>query len=170
MCIRDRPGATLILQAVQDVRIGGRNSAAQYQYTIQSDSLDDLNEWGPKLLVAMRHIHQLTDVTSDAQNNGLAANLVIDRPTASRLGITPQAVDNVLYDGFGEREIATTFTLSLIHISRWCAWFASCCAYGSSSTGCPGRSPSRPPRLEYRSQPATQSLGTSTFFSMHWAR
>jgi multidrug efflux pump len=104
------PGATLILQAVQDVRIGGRNSAAQYQYTIQSDSLDDLNEWGPKLLVAMRHIHQLTDVTSDAQNNGLAANLVIDRPTASRLGITPQAVDNVLYDGFGEREIATTFT------------------------------------------------------------
>jgi multidrug efflux pump len=103
-------GATLVLQAVQDVRIGGRQSAAQYQYTIQSDNLDELNQWGPALLNAMRHIHQLADVTSDAQNNGLAANLVIDRPTASRLGITPTAIDNVLYDGFGEREIATTFT------------------------------------------------------------
>jgi multidrug efflux pump len=104
------PGANLVLQAVQDVRIGGRPSAAQYQYTIRSDSLDELNEWGPKLLTAMRRVHQLTDVTSDSQNNGLAANLVIDRPTASRLGITPQAIDNTLYDAFGEREIATTFT------------------------------------------------------------
>jgi multidrug efflux pump len=103
-------GATLVLQAVQDVRIGGRQSAAQYQYTIQSDNLNELNEWGPKLLKTMRGIHQLTDVTSDAQNNGLAANLVIDRPTASRLGITPQTIDNILYDAFGEREIATTFT------------------------------------------------------------
>jgi multidrug efflux pump len=104
------PGATLVLQAVQDVRFGGRSSAAQYQYTIQSDNLAELTEWGPKLLKTMRGIHQLTDVTSDAQNNGLAANLVIDRPTASRLGITPQAIDSILYDGFGEREIATTFT------------------------------------------------------------
>jgi multidrug efflux pump len=103
-------GATLVLQAVQDVRIGGRRSAAQYQYTIQSDNLDELNDWGPKLLKTMRGIHQLTDVTSDAQNNGLAANLVIDRLTASRLGITPQAIDNILYDAFGEREIATTYT------------------------------------------------------------
>jgi multidrug efflux pump len=104
------PGATLVLQAVQDVRIGGRASAAQYQYTIQSDNLAELNEWGPKLLKTMRGIHQLTDVTSDAQNKGLAANLVIDRPTAARLGISPQAIDNALYDAFGEREIATTFT------------------------------------------------------------
>jgi multidrug efflux pump len=104
------PGATLVLQAVQDVRIGGRQSAAQYQYTIRSDNLDELNQWGPKLLTTMRHIAQLTDVTSDAQNNGLAANLVIDRLTASRLGISAQAIDNILYDGFGEREIATTFT------------------------------------------------------------
>jgi multidrug efflux pump len=103
-------GATLVLQAVQDVRIGGRQSAAQYQYTIRSDNLNELNEWGPKLLKTMRGIHQLTDVTSDAQNNGLAANLVFDRPTASRLGITPQTIDNILYDAFGEREIATTFT------------------------------------------------------------
>ncbi len=104
------PGATLVLQAIQDVRIGGRSSAAQYQYTIQSDNLAELTEWGPKLLKTMRGIHQLTDVTSDAQNNGLAANLVIDRQTASRLGITPEAIDNILYDAFGEREIATTYT------------------------------------------------------------
>jgi len=104
------PGASLILQAVQDVRIGGRASAALYQYTIQSDNLGELSQWGPRLLATMRKIPQLTDVTSDAQNNGLAANLVIDRRTASRLGITPQAIDNILYDGFGEREIATTYT------------------------------------------------------------
>ena len=104
------PGATLYLQAVQDVRIGGRQSAAQYQYTIQSDSLATLNHWGPVLLKAMKGLHQLTDVNSDAQNSGLSANLVIDRPTAARLGITPQAIDSVLYDAFGEREIATTYT------------------------------------------------------------
>jgi multidrug efflux pump len=104
------PGATLVLQAQQDVRIGGRQSAAQFQYTIQSDNLADLNQWGPVLLKMMRGIRQLTDVTSDAQNNGLAANLVIDRATASRLGITPAAIDSVLYDAFGEREIATTYT------------------------------------------------------------
>jgi multidrug efflux pump len=104
------PGATLVLQSVQDVRIGGRPSASQYQYTIQSENLPDLNEWGPKLLKVMRGIRQITDVTSDAQNNGLDANLVIDRPTASRLGITPQVIDNTLYDAFGEREIATTYT------------------------------------------------------------
>jgi multidrug efflux pump len=105
------PGATLYLQSVQDVRIGGRQSAAQYQYTIQSDNLPTLNHWGAVLLKAFKGIHQLPDMNSDAQNNGLSANLVIDRPTAARLGITPQAIDSVLYDAFGEREIATTYTL-----------------------------------------------------------
>jgi multidrug efflux pump len=104
------PGATLFLQAVQDVRIGGRQSAAQYQYTIQSDNLQTLNHWGQVLLKAFKGIHQLTDMNSDAQNKGLAANLVIDRATASRLGISPQDIDSVLYDAFGEREIATTYT------------------------------------------------------------
>jgi multidrug efflux pump subunit AcrB len=104
------PGATLFLQAVQDVRIGGRQSPAQYQYTIQSADLPTLNHWGPILLKSLKGIHQLTDVNSDAQNKGLAANLVIDRPTAARLGITPESIDNVLYDAFGEREIATTYT------------------------------------------------------------
>jgi multidrug efflux pump subunit AcrB len=104
------PGATLFLQAVQDVRIGGRQSAAQYQYTIQSDNLQTLNHWGQVLLKAFKGIHQLPDMNSDAQNKGLASNLVIDRATASRLGISPQDIDNVLYDAFGEREIATTYT------------------------------------------------------------
>ena len=104
------PGATLYLQAVQDVRIGGRQSAAQYQYTIQSDNLPTLNHWGVVLLKEFKKIHQLTDMNSDQQNKGLEANLVIDRPTASRLGITPESIDNILYDAFGEREIATTYT------------------------------------------------------------
>src|SRR3984957_7371034 len=99
------PGATLYLQAVQDVRIGGRQSAAQYQYTIQSDNLQTLNHWGAVLLKTFKGIHQLNDMNSDAQNKGLSANLVIDRPTASRLGVTPQDIDNILYDAFGEREI-----------------------------------------------------------------
>jgi multidrug efflux pump len=104
------PGATLFLQAVQDVRIGGRQSAAQYQYTIQSDNLQTLNQWGIALLKTFKGIHQLTDMNSDAQNKGLAANLVVDRQTAARLGISPQDIDSVLYDAFGEREIATTYT------------------------------------------------------------
>ncbi len=103
------PGATLVLQAQQDVRTGGRFSAAQYQYTIQSDNLQELNKWGPLLLRTMRKIPQLTDVTTDAQNSGLAANLEIDRPTAARMGITAAAIDSVLYDAFGEREIATMY-------------------------------------------------------------
>ena len=104
------PGVTLYLQAAQDVRVGGRQSAAQYQYTLQSDNLEELAHWAPELLRLMRKIPQLTDVNSDQQNNGLEANLVIDRPTASRMGITPQNLDNILNDAFGEREIAKTFT------------------------------------------------------------
>jgi hydrophobe/amphiphile efflux-1 (HAE1) family protein len=104
------PGATLYLQAVQDVRIGGRQSAAQYQYTIQTDNLQLLNHWGQVLLKSFKAIRQLPDMNSDAQNKGLASNLVIDRATAARLGISPQDIDSVLYDAFGEREIATTYT------------------------------------------------------------
>jgi multidrug efflux pump len=104
------PGATLYLQAVQDLRVGGRQSAAQYQYTLQSDNLDELTHWAPILVNLMRKMPILTDVNSDQQNRGLEANLVIDRPSASRLGITPMTIDNILYDAFGEREIATMFT------------------------------------------------------------
>jgi multidrug efflux pump len=104
------PGAVLYLQSNQDVKMGARNSPAQFQYTIQSDNLKVLNGWAPKLLAAMQKLPGLVDVNSDAQNNGLAVNLVIDRPTASRLGITPAVIDNVLYDAFGEREIARTYS------------------------------------------------------------
>jgi multidrug efflux pump len=104
------PGVTLYLQAVQDLRVGGRSSAAQYQYTLQSDNLDELTRWAPRLLNEMRKMHELTDVNSDQQNSGLDAGLDIDRQTASRMGITPQLLDNILYDAFGEREIARTYT------------------------------------------------------------
>ncbi len=104
------PGVTLFLQASQDIRIGGRQSAAQYQYTLQSDNLAELTYWSPLLVNLMKKMPQVTDVNSDQQNNGLEANLIIDRPTASRLGITPQIVDNILYDAFGEREVARTYT------------------------------------------------------------
>jgi multidrug efflux pump len=105
------PGVTLYLQAVRDVRVGGRSSAAQYQYTLQSEDLSLLTHWAPLLLARMKKMPQLADVNSDQQNHGLEASLVIDRPTASRLGITPAVVDNTLYDAFGEREIATTYGL-----------------------------------------------------------
>jgi multidrug efflux pump len=104
------PGITLFLQSAQDLRVGGRQSAAQYQYTLQSDKLEDLTHWAPVLTNLMKRLPQITDVVSDQQNSGLEAGLSIDRPTASRLGITPSALDNVLYDAFGEREIARTFS------------------------------------------------------------
>src|SRR6202030_1294542 len=90
-------GVNLFLQSAQDNRVGGRQSAGQDQYTLQSDSLDELMTWAPKLLTLMKKMPELTDVNSDQQNSGLNANLVIDRTTASRVGITPQALDSTLY-------------------------------------------------------------------------
>jgi multidrug efflux pump len=111
------PGATVFLQAGQDLRIGGRQSNAQYQYTIQSDSLDDLVKWGPILLSKMKTQHILTDVNSDQQNSGLQASLVYDRDTASRLGLTPQIIDNTLYEAFGQAQVSTMFTaLNQYHV------------------------------------------------------
>ena len=103
------PGATLFLQSVQDLRIGGRGSSAQYQYTIKGDSLDDLNEWGPKLLAAMRKIPGLVDLNTDQQNKGLQRSLVFDRDAAARLGITQQMIDDTLYDAFGQRQVSTMY-------------------------------------------------------------
>ena len=111
------PGATLYLQSVQDLRIGGRLGNAQYQYTIQSDNLEDLTRWGPILLQQMRTLPGLADVNSDQQNNGLQASLVYDRLTASRLGITPQMIDDTLSDAFGQRQVSTMFTqLNQYHV------------------------------------------------------
>jgi multidrug efflux pump len=103
------PGATLYFQAVQDVQIGGRMGNAQYQYTLQGDNLQDLLEWSPKLEQKLRGLKELKDISSDQQNHGLQAALVIDRDTASRLGLTPQLIDNVLYDAFGQRQVSTMY-------------------------------------------------------------
>ncbi|MGA2336201.1 MAG: multidrug efflux RND transporter permease subunit [Terriglobales bacterium] len=104
------PGANTFLQAGQDLRIGGRLSSAQYQYTIQSDNLQDLVQWGPVLLQQMRKLRLLTDVNTDQQNSGLQARLTYDRETASRLGITPQMLDNSLYEAFGQAQVSTMYT------------------------------------------------------------
>ncbi len=111
------PGATLVLQPVQDLRIGGRPSAAQYQYTLQGDNSDELFQWAPRVLQRLRGLRELTDVNSDQQDKGLETNLVIDRATASRLGITPQMIDDTLYDAFGQRPVSTMYTqLNQYHV------------------------------------------------------
>jgi multidrug efflux pump len=103
------PGATLILQSAQDLTIGGRFGNAQYQYTLQSGNLDDLNSWSPRLLEKLKALPQLRDQNSDQQDRGLQAKLVIDRDTASRMGITAVTLDNALYDAFGQRQVSTMY-------------------------------------------------------------
>jgi multidrug efflux pump len=103
------PGATLILQAAQDIRVGGRQSNAQYQYTLQSDNLDDLVKWAPRLLQTLRESPELIDVNSDQQDKGLQVTAVVDRDTAARLGITQQLIDETLYDAFGQRQAAVIY-------------------------------------------------------------
>ena len=104
------PGATLFLQTQQEFQIGGRGSDAQYQYTLWDENLNELNTWAPMLLGKMRTMKELRDVSTDQQNQGLQATLVIDRDTASRLGITTTQIDQVLYDAFGQREVSTMYT------------------------------------------------------------
>jgi multidrug efflux pump len=104
------PGGRLFLTAVQDIRAGGRQSNSAYQYTLQSDSTDDLFTWAPKLVTALEHNAVLTDVNSDQQQKGLETDMVIDRDTASRLGITASQVDNTLYDAFGQRQVSVIYS------------------------------------------------------------
>ncbi|MGD0939042.1 MAG: efflux RND transporter permease subunit [Terracidiphilus sp.] len=104
------PVASAFLQAAQDLRIGGRSSNAMYQYTIQSDNVQDLAHWGPILLAGMQKIPGFQDVSSDAQNSGLQELLTYDRPTAARLGITPQSLDQSLYSAFGQSEVSIIYT------------------------------------------------------------
>jgi multidrug efflux pump len=104
------PGAVLYLQAQQDIQIGGRGSAAQYQYTLSDENLNELNTWAPQLQARMRQMPELADVSSDQQSQGLAENLVIDRDSAARLGISTATIDSVLYDAFGQREVSTMYT------------------------------------------------------------
>jgi len=111
------PGANLFLQAAQDIRVGGRQSNATYQYTLQSDSLEDLREWGPKIAEALRVLPELTDVNSDQQEHGLQMALSFDRASAARLGLTTQAIDSALNDAFGQRQVSTIYNpLNQYHV------------------------------------------------------
>ena len=103
------PGAVLYLQAVQDLSVGGRGSAAQYQYTLQADNLDDLTHWTPLLQKRLAKVPELRDVNSDQQMHGLETSLVVDRDSAGRLGVSMQAIDNTLSDAFGQRQVSNIY-------------------------------------------------------------
>ncbi|MFM8893578.1 MAG: efflux RND transporter permease subunit [Planctomycetia bacterium] len=102
-------GGTLVMQPVQDLRIGSRPSSSQYQYTIHADTLGDLTTWAPKLLGAFRGLPEVADVRSDLQGRGLQARLSIDRDAAARFGVTPQRIDEALYDAFGQRQVSVMY-------------------------------------------------------------
>ena len=111
------PGATLYMQASQDVRVGGRFANAQYQYTMRGDNLQDLDNYAPRMLQQLRSIPLIADVSSDQQDLGLQAWVQYDRATAARFGISPHLIDNTLYDAFGQRQISTMYTaLNQYHV------------------------------------------------------
>ncbi len=111
------PGATLFLAPQQEIRVGGRQSYALYQYTLQADNLDDLRLWTPKLMEALKAEPILSDLNSDQQDKGLETDLVIDRDTASRLRLTAAQIDNTLYDAFGQRQVSTIYkSLNQYHV------------------------------------------------------
>ena len=111
------PGASLYMQASQDVSVGGRQSNAQYQFTMVSDNLRDLTNYGPRMLRELRTIPMIADVSSDQQDRGLEAMVQYDRETAARFGISSQLVDNTLYDAFGQRQVSTMYAkLNQYHV------------------------------------------------------
>jgi len=111
------PGGRLFLQTVQDIRVGGRQANAEYQYTLQADNIADLNEWGPKLLSALQRSSVLADVNSDQQQKGLETDVNYDRSTAARLGLTVGQIDSTLYDAFGQRQVSTIYNaLNQYHV------------------------------------------------------
>ncbi len=110
-------GITLYMQPVQDLTVEDRVSRTQYQYTLEDPNLSELNYWTAKLMAKLQTIPELRDLATDQQTSGLAASLTIDRVTASRMGITPQAIDQLLYDAFGQRQVSTLYTqLNQYHI------------------------------------------------------
>ncbi len=111
------PGAPTYLQTIQDLRVGGRASSAQYQYTLQSVDLAELNAWAPRVEQQLRMLPEIADVNSDQQDKGLQSLVVFDRSTASRLGISPQLIDDTLYDAFGQRLVSVMYTpLNQYHV------------------------------------------------------
>ena len=110
-------GARLFLQNAGNIRMGSRQSDAQYQYSIEADTLEDLNEWVPKITSALQNVPELTDVNSDEQAKGLQSYVVIDRATSARLGLSTIQIDNTLYDAFGQRQISTIYNdLNQYHV------------------------------------------------------
>jgi multidrug efflux pump len=111
------PGATLYLQAAQDIRVGGRFGASQYQFTMRGDNIRDLQNYAPRMLQELRTVPSIADVNTDQQDRGLQAFVQYDRATAARFGISPQLIDNTLYDAFGERQVSTMYTpLNQYHV------------------------------------------------------
>ena len=111
------PGANLFLNPVQDIRVGGRQSNATYQYTLQADDLTELHTWEPRIRAAMSSLRELVDVNTDQQDKGLQTTLTIDRDTASRLGVSPQLIDATLNDAFGQRQVSTIYApLNQYHV------------------------------------------------------
>jgi hydrophobic/amphiphilic exporter-1 (mainly G- bacteria), HAE1 family len=111
------PGATIYLQSAQDVNVGGRTSRTQYQYTLQDADLDELSQWAPKMLTAMKKLPQLSDVATDQQTNSTQLKVDIDRDQASRFGIPISTIDQTLYDAFGQNEVTQYFTqLNAYHV------------------------------------------------------
>jgi len=104
------PGAQLFLSATQDVRVGGRQSNSDYQYTLQGDNVAELMSWSPKLEKEMHKLKEVRDVSSDQQNHGLQATVIIDRQTAARLGVSLAAIDSTLYDAFGQRQVSVMYS------------------------------------------------------------
>ncbi|WP_315728636.1 MULTISPECIES: multidrug efflux RND transporter permease subunit [unclassified Bradyrhizobium] len=110
-------GARLYMQAAQDIRLGGRPTRTQFEFTLQDANLGELNEWAPKILDKMKTLQELRDVATDQQTDGTTVQLTINRDTASRYGITPQLIDDTLYDAFGQRQVAQYFTqLNSYHV------------------------------------------------------
>ncbi len=111
------PGANLFLTPVQDIRVGGRQSNASYQYTIQADDLAELKTWEPRIRQALSQLPELVDVNTDQQNKGLSTSVVIDRDAAARLGVTPRQIDATLNDAFGQRLVSTIYSpLNQYHV------------------------------------------------------
>jgi multidrug efflux pump len=159
------PGGRLFLNAVQDIRAGGRQSNSAYQYTLQSDSTDDLFAWTPKLVAALEHSAVLADVNSDQQQKGLETDLVIDRDTASRLGITASQIDSTLYDAFGQRQVSVIYSaINQYHVvmeidPRYTQYPASLSDIyiATSGGGASGTAQSNSPAGTVAAQPATKT-------------
>ncbi len=113
------PGSSLFLQPQQDIRMGGRPSNAQYQFTLQADTITELRTWEPRIREALSKLPQLTDVNTDQQDKGLQTTLVVDRDATARLGISQFLIDATLNDLFGQRLVSTIYNRSTSTVSSW---------------------------------------------------